>query len=205
MDGGEREFHKDRPTFIDSVPKEMSARLLELRKKILEFTDEPLGPDVDPKAGNPRIPLLPAFRRYTGRTYSQITTEAWEAILEDENLDMVIVSPFYGLVLYDDPIRNYELKSVDKAPDGKTIKTFWKGQDLSEILEEFIFANKFERVMFVLSESYSTMIKREKLSERLEERGVACSYHQFKEFGRGSMIERGRFITRFATGMRDQV
>ena len=204
MQGGTYRFTKNRKTFIEQISKETAHRLLMVREQILKFIGEPEGPDTHPNQGNPGIELLPAFQRYTGRTYSQITPEAWKAIQGNGVLDMVIVSPFYGLLLYDDPIRNYDLKSVDKTPEGKTFKTYWRGKNLSEILEDFVLHNGFNQVLFVLSETYSTMVDRERLSERLEEKGVSCSYHQFREFGRGSMLERGRFISKVAMGMRDQ-
>ncbi len=204
MEGGETRFFKERGTMIDHLSSDAADTLLQLRKKVLEFIVEPEGPDIHPSFKNPGIQLLPAFRRYTGRTYSQIATKAWEAIQENEKIDMVIVSPFYGIILYDDPIRNYDVKSVDKTPEGKTFKTFWKSSNLSGILEQFVLQNNFDQVLFVLSETYSTMVEREKLSQRLEEKGISCSYHQFKEFGRGSMLERGRFITKIAQELRDQ-
>lgn len=202
--GGITDFKKKRHTFLESLPRKEAEKLLALRTEILQKTGEKPAFDTEPSKEK-TVALMPAYQRCTGRTFSKIPIEVWHTIGEDQDLDAVIVTPFYGLILFDDPIRNYDLKSVDKLEGMGTVKTFWKKNRLGEILKSYILSERFERVVFVLSQTYSQMIDRERLSMELEDNhGIICSYHQFKEFGRASMLERGKFITQFVLEKRDQ-
>jgi cytoplasmic iron level regulating protein YaaA (DUF328/UPF0246 family) len=142
------------------------------------------------------LTFLPAYSRYKGRTFSKVTEEAWTSLIEDDNFDCVILSAYYGLIRFDEPIRNYEIKQVTKLPSGTAIGKFWKASGAENWLFDYIENNQVENVKFVLSTSYSDIIQKEKLMNRLkDELDVPNEDQQFKHGGgMKSMSLRGQYI-----------
>jgi cytoplasmic iron level regulating protein YaaA (DUF328/UPF0246 family) len=115
-----------------------------------------------------------------------------------EKFDCIILSALYGLIRYDEPIRNYEIKQVDKIPQKSSIKAFWKQNGAADWLFDYIKRNDIGTVKFVLSTSYAGIVSRDKLMQRLDnELGISSEDNQFKEQGRKSMLLRGQYINDF--------
>ena len=144
----------------------------------------------------PKQAFLPAYSKYKGRTFSKVTEEAWTSLIKDDDFDCVILSAYYGLIRFDEPIRNYEIKQVTKLPSGTAIGKFWKTSGAENWLFDYIENNQFENVKFVLSTSYSDIIQKERLMIRLkDELNVPSEDQQFKHGGgMKSMTLRGQYI-----------
>jgi cytoplasmic iron level regulating protein YaaA (DUF328/UPF0246 family) len=190
-------FKKPSKTFSDSISEKNREKLLDARSSLLREFGFSEGPDThfnlqptDEKE------FLPAYSRYKGRTFSKVTEEAWTELIKKDDLDCVILSAYYGLIHYDEPIRNYEIKQVTKLPSGPTIGRFWKNSGAEHWLFDYIENNQIDDVKFVLSTSYSDIIQKEKLMNRLkDELGVPSEDQQFKHGGgMKSMTLRGQYI-----------
>jgi cytoplasmic iron level regulating protein YaaA (DUF328/UPF0246 family) len=190
-------FKKPSKTFSNSISEKNRQELLNARSNLLKVLGFSEGPDTHSNLEpSDEEEFLPAYKRYKGRTFSKVTEEAWSTLVQNDNFDCVILSAYYGLLLYDEPIRNYEIKQVTKLPSGITIGKFWKNSGAENSLFYYIENNQFDDVKFVLSTLYSDIIQKEKLMSRLkDELDVQSEDQQFKHVGgMKSMIFRGQYI-----------
>ncbi len=188
--------YKDKK-FYNSVKPEYKSALLKARQELIGEMGLDNGPDLnETKIHESQEDYLPAFIRYSGRTYSKIDHNAWlEMVNKPEDFDCIILSALYGLVRFDEPIRNYPIKQADKIPQKSTIKSFWKKQGASEWLFDYVKRNEIDDVKFVLSTSYSEIVQRDNLIDRFQdELGIKAEDKQFKSQGRKSMLLRGKYI-----------
>jgi hypothetical protein len=84
---------------------------------------------------------LPAWQRYTGRFFVQLEKDSpqfWKTI-SSHPVEVLFVSGFYGLLLWDELIQEYECHFNDYTRDGKkqTVGEIW-GSVLTDALCEFI-------------------------------------------------------------------
>lgn len=190
-------FQYSGQTFYNSIKPKFKKTLLKSRQEIITEMDLNNGPDLEEtKIHESQEDYLPAFIRYSGRTFSKINSDAWSYMVENpEKYDCIILSALYGFVRFDEPIRNYPIKQADKIPQKSTIKSYWKNQGASEWLFDYIKSNDIDNVKFVLSTSYSEIVERDKLIERInEELSISAEDKQFKSQGRKSMLLRGQYI-----------
>ena len=190
-------FRKPSKTFANSISEKNQRELLNARSSILKEFSFPKGPDTHFNLEPTDEELfLPAYLRYKGRTFSKVSEEAWTSLINNKNLDCVILSAYYGLIRYDEPIRNYEIKQVTKLPSGTAIGKFWKNSGAANWLFDYIENNRIDDVKFVLSTSYSDIIQKEYLMTRLkDELDVPSEDQQFKHGGgMKSMSLRGQYI-----------
>ncbi|MFW9779517.1 MAG: peroxide stress protein YaaA [Candidatus Heimdallarchaeota archaeon] len=190
-------FKKPRKTFSDSISEKNREELLGARSSLLKEFGLSEGPDthLNLKPTDEKE-FLPAYSRYKGRTFSKVTEEAWTELRQNDDLDCVILSAYYGLIRFNEPIRNYEIKQVTKLPSGSTIGRFWKNSGAGRWLFDYIENNEIDDVKFVLSTSYSDIIQKETLMNRLkDELNVPSEDQQFKHGGgMKSMTLRGQYI-----------
>lgn len=193
-------FKKPNKTFSDSISEKTREELLGARSSLLKEFGFSEGPDThfNLEATNEKG-FLPAYSRYKGRTFSKVTEEAWTQLIQNNDLDCVILSAYYGLIRYNEPIRNYEIKQVTKLPSGPTVGRFWKDSGAGNWLFDYIENNQIDDVKFVLSTSYSDIVQKEKLMSRLkDELGIPSEDQQFKHGGgMKSMTLRGQYINDF--------
>lgn len=185
-------------SFQNLITKANASKLQDARLKVLKLMKVESGPDIG-NAEIEKIAFLPAYQRYSGRTYSRITNEAWQKLIDQpEKFDFVILSALYGLIRYDEPIRNYSIRQDDKLPDKTPISKFWNNQGISNWLYDYIKQNDFDDVKFVLSTSYSAIVDKEHLINRLtDELGIQAEDKQMKSTGMKSMLLRGDYINNF--------
>ncbi|MHA1983781.1 MAG: peroxide stress protein YaaA [Candidatus Hodarchaeales archaeon] len=194
---GEIPFNLLKKTFVNSIDEKNKKLFLKARNNLFSELKFDKGPDTNSDMKSTGKPLfLPAYIRYAGRTYSKITDKAWETINDHpENFDCIILSALYGLARYNEPLRNYTIKQVTKLPSGQAIGKYWKEQGAQDWLFSYIKNNDIDNVKFVLSTSYSDIVGKEKLMERLEEElGINSEDQQFKQGGMKSMLLRGQYI-----------
>ena len=183
--------------FIEGLDNKTAKTYQTARNDLLSTLKFNKGPDTNSNLEpDSTIQYLPAYLRYTGRTYSKISSNAWESLVNSpESFDCVILSAFYGLIRYDEPIRNYDIKQVTKLPSGQAIGKYWRDQGASDWLFNYIKNTGVDEVKFVLSTSYSDIIRKNQLMTRLkEELGLSSEDQQFKEGGMKSMLLRGEYI-----------
>ena len=130
--------------FHQIIDEEYQKSLLKSRDKVLKSTGEENGLDMTGYAVKLSYDVLPAYKRYSGRTYSRISPEAWENANENKDVDIVILSAMYGLVRYDEPIRNYSIKQVDQVSRGVKFQTMWKKSGAKDWLFDFVKQESFK-------------------------------------------------------------
>ncbi|MFX1507883.1 MAG: peroxide stress protein YaaA [Promethearchaeota archaeon] len=190
-------FEKPSKTFYNSISEKSQRELLNARSSLLKELGFSEGPDTHSNLEpTDEEEFLPAYLRYKGRTFSKVTEEAWSSLKRDDDFDCVILSAFYGIIRFDEPIRNYNIKQVTKLPSGAIIGRFWKNSGAENWLFDYIEQNQFDDVKFVLSTSYSDIVQKEKLMSRLkDELDVPSEDQQFKHGGgMKSMSLRGQYI-----------
>ena len=183
-------------SFAESLGSNFKQQLLNARHSLLQDFGFSAGPDTHANISPEKDEIyLPAYRRYKGRTFSKVSKEAWTTLVQEKDLDCVILSAFYGLIRYNEPIRNYEIKQVTKMSSGKAIGKFWRDQGAQDWLFNYIETKKYDSVKFVLSTSYSDIIKKFALMDRLKsELDIDSEDKQFKQGGMKSMLLRGQYI-----------
>ena len=190
-------FKKPSKSFSNSISEKSQLELLNARSSLLKEFGFAEGPDTHSnlKPTNEEA-FLPAYSRYKGRTFGKVSEEAWNSLLKDDTYDCVILSAYYGLIRYNELIRNYEIKQVTKLPSGVKIGKFWKASGAADWLFDYIKTNQVDEVKFVLSTMYSDIVQKETLMNRLkEELSVSSEDQQFKHGGgMKSMTLRGQYI-----------
>ncbi|MHA2503373.1 MAG: peroxide stress protein YaaA [Candidatus Kariarchaeaceae archaeon] len=187
-------------SFADKLDTEFKQQLRDSRLHLASTLKFKMGTDIE--VGSVKIEpeeYLPGYIRYTGRTYSKITDAAWQALDGSSDVDMVILSALYGLMRYNEPVRNYEIKQADKFENTK-IQTFWKRQGAKDWLTSYIHNSDIDDVKFVLSDSYSNIISRDALIAELRDEGISAEDKQLKDTGRASMLRRGEYINDLLLG-----
>jgi hypothetical protein len=101
----------------------------------------------------------PAYQRYSeGRLYSRLIEKAptfWQTV--PESVEIIVVSALYGLLLWDEPIQDYDCHFADFKDDAQrtSIRYIW-GDTLTLVLGDFLKQQRFatvSRVYDLLSES----------------------------------------------------
>jgi hypothetical protein len=87
-----------------------------------------LGPDFGGAINEPRY--LPAYRRYSGRTYQAAQNEWISFSNSPDHLrpSLLIMSGLYGLIPFDEYIQNYDCHVTDTDMEtGQTVLAYWGG------------------------------------------------------------------------------
>lgn len=189
---GETEYNANNSIFyyLNSSFKE---HLLNLRRRLFEYFSIPFGRDIS-QQDDGAIFYLEANKRYTGQysqIYRQISSNSWEKLRKTANLDLVIVSALYGLLRYDEPIRYYD-KTMKNKIGNKTLKAWWRNNDLCAILEDYVNRNNISEIHLVLSNDYSEAIKGCFIDMK-----VKSIHYDFSEYKSGSNAYRGKWVEDF--------
>ena len=126
------------------------------RPSNLRITNGPEFFDGDP----PGKGYLPAYQRYSGRFFTALRRRSpkfWKQVPEYP-VEIVFVSALYGLVLWDEPIQEYDCHFADQFHDtGQALDSFWR-TTLQASLIDFLQSakrspdGKFEVVYDLLSD-----------------------------------------------------
>lgn len=166
-------------------------RLLNLRREIFTTFSIPLGEDFGIAENKNSILYLEAYKRYSGRIYQEIRLNSWEKIKNNPQLDLVIVSALYGLIRYNEWIRDYNRTMQDKIGTQK-IKTWWRNNKLYAILRDYIIENNISDVYNFLSIDYNDALKGD-----LTDLGIELHSPDFAMYRSGSNSVRGHWINNF--------
>jgi hypothetical protein len=110
---------------------------------------------------------LPAYRRYSGRFFTKLNTEApdfWDSVAQSP-VEIVFVSGLYGLVLWDEITQEYDCHVRDYVRDDpeQTVSTLW-GDVLTRSLCELVEKATIRHVYDLLSEeAYQKLLDLEKV------------------------------------------
>jgi cytoplasmic iron level regulating protein YaaA (DUF328/UPF0246 family) len=178
-----------RNSIISYLSKEKGERLLKLRKQVaLAFRETP-GPDLGFETDNPEIKFLEAYKRYRGNLYSKIANDSWNKLERNPKIRLIIVSALYGLVNYNEPIRNYNRSMKDHITPERLLKTWWKMHSLADILLNYVRLNEIKEVHDFLSNDYRDALTN--LPWRYKSIGVLYFPHDYPGLGSGSDFHRG--------------
>jgi cytoplasmic iron level regulating protein YaaA (DUF328/UPF0246 family) len=94
--GGESSYKNNaRKKVLQILSKTQAERLIEARGTIAETKNYPIGRDFGLDLDENEIQYLPAYQRYDGNLYSQISSSSWEKLAQTHELDLLIVSALW--------------------------------------------------------------------------------------------------------------
>jgi hypothetical protein len=145
---------------------------------------------------------MPACERYAGRFFGQLSLMApkfWRVL--PPTVETVFVSALYGLVLWDEPIQNYDCHFADYTDDFRQsrVREVW-GETLSDALIEFLRgqsrSDPITTVYDLLSESlYQSLFAWEKIQ------GAPVFHRIFKGIaGPNTLVALARVLARDISG-----
>ncbi|TFG75469.1 MAG: peroxide stress protein YaaA [Thermodesulfobacteriales bacterium] len=182
---------------IDYLPQELQNSLSSLRQSIAENFGLPFGPDLGPFDSMQNIGYLPAYKRYSGNIYSKISQEDWDKLGSGKGYDLIIISALYGLIFWDEPIRNYNVTMKQTLNNGYKLKTNWK-YILPQILASIIKTNGYSKVHELLSTDYREALQGYRQIIRND--GVEVIVQDLSEYRSGSDYYRGETVNNLILG-----
>ncbi|MEM0357503.1 MAG: peroxide stress protein YaaA [Candidatus Bathyarchaeia archaeon] len=189
--GGTQTYDKDK-CVVNYLSPDMGKKLMELRRRVAVAFKERLGPDTGVYQPETQIKYMKAYERYNGNLYSRITKSSWEKLNRSQNLSLLIISAFYGVVRHDESIRNYNRAMNKDKIEGKLLKTWWREHGLCSILLDYIVTNDVKVVHDFLSLNYSEAVW--PLQNEAESIGVSYIIHEYSGLGSGSNYYRGEDV-----------
>jgi len=167
---------------------------MELRKRVAITFREELGPDVGFEKQVTQIKYMKAYERYCGNLYNRISRDSWEKLNKHQNLSLIIVSAFYGVLKHDEFIRYYNREMNRDKIEGVRLKTWWSRQGLCDILLDYIIKNEIKVVHDFLSANYSEAIQ--PFQNKIKEIGLKYHFHDYSGLGSGSNYYRGEDVNK---------
>ncbi len=94
------------------------------------------GPDLGFNKKDPDITYLPAYERYSyGAAYRSIRPWVWRKVLENKDIvDILFLSPLYGIARYTELIRMYDIDIEDQGSLGIKPTDIWRKKLVNLIL-----------------------------------------------------------------------
>jgi len=175
---------------LDVLSENYKDMLLSSRQEVAKAIEESAGPDLGSPVSEGGVTFLPAFKRYDGNLYRQITERTWENLRRSNRVDVVIVSGLYGLVFWDEPIRYYNVMMNQSPWYGRRLCTWWKRHGLPEILASLIMKIGYSDIHDFLSTHYRVAVND---YQRLNP-SIGAHTHNYPGLGSGADYHRGRDI-----------
>jgi cytoplasmic iron level regulating protein YaaA (DUF328/UPF0246 family) len=167
---------------LDTTSKQ---KLYRLRQMVSNFFDIGLTNGMNPQSGM----LKPAYKRYSGNLYNKIAESSWNKIANSKDADLVIVSALYGIIYYDEPIINYNVAMGDNTLGKQKLYTWWKQNQLEDILAEYINTKEYTLVRSFLSGDYKKALP--KIESKINAHWLQ---YQYPNLGSGSNYYRGKDV-----------
>jgi len=187
---GEKSYNSNRAVANFLGP--FGESLMNLRRKLATYLGLQQGLDLGFEAST-SISFLPAFRRYSGNLYSRISRETWLKLQDCEKVDLLIVSALYGLLTWQEHIRYYNCKMSDSLPNGQSLRNWWKGMGLGEMVAYYVRNNGIRVVHDFLSNTYRISI--DEAGKRIKEYAEYIA-HNYAGLGSGSNFHRGQDVNK---------
>lgn len=131
-------------------------KLNALRQQMATYIGEKQGPDIGTSLRGNDIEYMPAFQRYSGIVFKK--SDFVHSYPKTKNLNVIIISAFYGILDAKEYIRDYNWQMGNKLPNGNHTKTWWKNNGLGEILLEIVDKLNPNRVYDFLFDKYRASI-----------------------------------------------
>lgn len=96
---------------------------------------------------------IPVCKIYKGKLYSQLDDNLWSDLKNTDGKEVCVVNPLYGIIHCFEPIVYHDLTMEDNIGKNR-LNTWWKHNDLSEILTNYIEKNDFDLVRSLLPVSH---------------------------------------------------
>jgi len=169
-----------------------SGRLLEARSEIARMFGYKPGMDLG-VTRRAKLELMPASKRYDGNVYRKIDAHLWPAAGSRSSVQVVIVSALYGLLVPEEPIREYYRTMSDTVRPRITLARWWSERGLGELLVEYVQQTGARIVHDFLSGVYAGF------AERLSSlKGhVKVCHHSYPRLGFGADHHRGWDVRSF--------
>lgn len=132
----------DGKSFKDDLDDKYRGKLDKLQKKVAKSFNINLEEE-----------KIPACKIYQGKLYSQLESELWADLQENENKDVCIVNPLYGFIYWHEPIIDHDITMEDKIGSNR-LNTWWKHKSISDILTNYIIKNDFDLIRSLLPVSH---------------------------------------------------
>jgi len=189
-EGGKTIYNAD-STILNHLSSQANKKLVNLRTQLFEGLGIPLGRDV---GCNDSVPIyyMKAHNRYIGNLYSQISNDAWEKLRTTEELDIVIISALYGLLSYNESIRDYDIEMQSKIGH-RLLKRWWRENGLPSMLEDYVANNGVTVVHSVLSNQYDDALRGSFKNIKID----YIVHNEFSKYGSGSNHHRGKWLNDF--------
>jgi cytoplasmic iron level regulating protein YaaA (DUF328/UPF0246 family) len=187
--GGESSYKNNaKHNVLEILPRKEAAGLIEARRTIAEIKNLPAGRDLGLNIDESEIHYLPAYKRYNGNLYKQISDSSWRKLLETQELDLLIISALYGIIFWDEPIRNYNLMMNGNLRPGRWLNTWWRRRGLPGYIRLVIQNQEYKKVHMLLSIPYKDAISG--FRER-SLRSIEFPRYDLSKYGSGSTHHRG--------------
>ena len=115
---------------------------------------------------------MAAYERYSAQrslVYASISPQTWNLLGKSENVIVLIISAFYGVLRYDEPIQDYNRVMDKDRIRGTKLQTWWHNNGLPEIIRSFIATNSIGQVYSFLSLPYSDAIDIYRIGRNVED------------------------------------
>jgi cytoplasmic iron level regulating protein YaaA (DUF328/UPF0246 family) len=107
-----------------------------------------------------------AYKKYDGWLYRRVTDKSWDNLKSSTDTTAIIVSAFYGLLLFDEPIINYNLSMKTKYQN-QPVRKYWKDKELVAILNNFIEKRRITEIFNLLFSDYRKALN--------DLKGISCN------------------------------
>lgn len=139
----EKDSIHDGKNFKDNLDEEYKNKLERLQKQVAKSFN------INLEEGKKK----PAYRIYQGKLYSQLESEVWTDLQENDNKDVCIVNPVYGFIYWHESIIEHDITMEDKIGSNR-LNTWWKHNGISDILINYIINNDFDLIRSLLPVSH---------------------------------------------------
>jgi len=190
--GGHSKYNSANSIFNYLSP-DAQKHLLELRRQLFEYFNIESGPEIQSPI-KPSTLYLDAFQRYTGthsQIYGRITRQSWDKLQKSGGLNLVIISALYGLLMFNEPIQDYNITMKNKI-GSSTLKTWWRKNGLGQILKDYVLNQDIKVVKNLLSIDYNDAIR-----GTLQVLKIEHEILDFSQFKSGSNAHRGDWVNKF--------
>jgi len=156
-----------------------------------------VGPDCDFSHSVENV-YLPAYERYDGRFFLQLIKESpnfW-VDLPNQPIEMIFVTGLYGMVLWDEPIQDYDCHFSDFIRNGtqKKLREYWC-ETLTKSLCEFIAKSKESAPIAVIydllsEEEYQDVFR----WKEIEKQGIEIRHRLFWNSNLDNLSDLGTIV-----------
>lgn len=147
---------------------------------------------------NPYATVTRAIDLYVGNFY-YVAGDILHTVADGEipDVDVLIVSAFYGLVQLNEGIKKYELQMGDNLHDGTKVYKYWQEQGLWKILQKYVIDNDIRYVWSLLPDSLPSFPYQQvfnKFWKESQQNGIECYHVKVPGAGTSTGYQRAKWL-----------